>query len=492
MSLMLSVIPGSLLLDLVLFFRLVVVAPVAVSSSTILSCNWSILGVKFLVVRCCVNSRFVMLPFVCFACMLLTATLLETTSSMASLMSLIPMVLCGDFNTVFDRTLDCFGSSSDDTSRESTSALTRLFDSCCVVDIWRYLHPNSSSFTWNRSDVQLATRIDLVGCPYPWVSAVSTCDIVPCSFSDHCAVLYSFSIPDVIPPGPGLWKLNVSILQDADYVQLITEFWLTWQRFQNNFVSLSDWWELGKHKIKELSINYCTKLAKEQRADRALLSHLAVHPKSQVDLGRLSCLGPYQSTLAELSKFDLEAARGAQVRSRTRWVEEGERSTAYFFRLEKKRSADHRISALRESDGTIVSDISGLCDSIFSFYSGLFSSVPTDADACESLLSNMCSTLTSEQSSLCDGLVSVGECSTALLGVAKRKAPGSDGLPMEFYVKFWDVLGADLVCVLNSCYRDRCLSLSQRSGVISLSFKKGDRLDICNWRPIYLLNVDYK
>ena len=76
--------------------------------------------------------------------------------------------------------------------------------------------------------------------------------------------------------------------------------------------------------------------------------------------------------------------------------------------------------------------------------------------------------------------------------MAKRKAPGSDGLPMEFYVKFWHVLGEDLVCVLNSCFNDGCLALSQRSGVISLSFKKGDRLDIRNWRPISLLNVDYK
>ena len=36
------------------------------------------------------------------------------------------------------------------------------------------------------------------------------------------------------------------------------------------------------------------------------------------------------------------------------------------------------------------------------------------------------------------------------------------------------------------------MSLSQRRGVISLTFKKGDRLDARNWRPITLLNVDYK
>ena len=60
------------------------------------------------------------------------------------------------------------------------------------------------------------------------------------------------------------------------------------------------------------------------------------------------------------------------------------------------------------------------------------------------------------------------------------------------YVRFWDILGEDLVCVVNSCYRDGMLSLSQCSGVISLSLKRGDRLDIRNWRPISLLNVDYK
>ena len=70
--------------------------------------------------------------------------------------------------------------------------------------------------------------------------------------------------------------------------------------------------------------------------------------------------------------------------------------------------------------------------------------------------------------------------------MARQKAPGSDGLPAGFYLKFWAVLGNDLVQVLNLCYRSGSLSLSQRRGVISLSFKKGDRLDMQNWRPISL------
>ena len=76
--------------------------------------------------------------------------------------------------------------------------------------------------------------------------------------------------------------------------------------------------------------------------------------------------------------------------------------------------------------------------------------------------------------------------------MARGKLPGSDGLPMEFYVKFWPILGTDLVNVLNSCYLSGVMSLTQRRGLISLIFKKGDRPDPPNWRPITLLNVDYK
>ena len=117
----------------------------------------------------------------------------------------IPTVLCGDFNAVFDRGRDWAGSLlPDDTSRESTATLSRLFDSCCVVDIWLYLHPSASSFTWSRWNGSLSSHIDLVGCPYGWMSSVSSCEITPFPFSDHCAVPFYVSVPDAVPPGPGL------------------------------------------------------------------------------------------------------------------------------------------------------------------------------------------------------------------------------------------------------------------------------------------------
>ena len=56
--------------------------------------------------------------------------------------------------------------------------------------------------------------------------------------------------------------------------------------------------------------------------------------------------------------------------------------------------------------------------------------------------------------------------------MAHRKAPGSDGLPAEFYIRFLDVLGADLVEVFNFCFSAGFLTRSQGREVISLTLRR--------------------
>ena len=168
-----------------------------------------------------------------------------------------PTILAGDFNTVFNRSLDRCGSVVVDTSRESSAAFAQLFKEVCCEDIWRYLHPSSSAFTWSREDGSFFSHIDLIGCPFAWVPSVSACDIVPCLFSEHCALAFSVSVPDVIPHGPGLWKLNVSILEKREYFDIISDFWAQWKYCKPVYSSPAKWWEDGKSKIKGLTISSC-------------------------------------------------------------------------------------------------------------------------------------------------------------------------------------------------------------------------------------------
>ena len=80
----------------------------------------------------------------------------------------------------------------------------------------------------------------------------------------------------------------------------------------------------------------------------------------------------------------------------------------------------------------------------------------------------------------------------ALKKMNSNKAPGPDGLTVEFYVKFWDRLGPYLCRVLNACYRAGEMCESMKTSNRRVIFKKGDCKNLKNWRPISLLNVDYK
>ena len=101
--------------------------------------------------------------------------------------------------------------------------------------------------------------------------------------------------------------------------------------------------------------------------------------------------------------------------------------------------------------------------------------------------------LTAKQKTFCDAQLKEEELFETLKSFRKNKSPGLDGLTAEFYITFWDQLKHMLLHVYENSFSLGILPESLRVGVITLIEKKGkDRLDIANWRPITLLNADYK
>ena len=81
----------------------------------------------------------------------------------------------------------------------------------------------------------------------------------------------------------------------------------------------------------------------------------------------------------------------------------------------------------------------------------------------------------------------------SLQRLAESRAPGTDGLPAEFYKVFWNDISDLFLNSINYAYRSSQLSVTQRRGIIKLIPKKDAEPDLIkNWRPISLLNCDYK
>ena len=101
-------------------------------------------------------------------------------------------------------------------------------------------------------------------------------------------------------------------------------------------------------------------------------------------------------------------------------------------------------------------------------------------------------TLSYDSQEQCEGKITSSECQKAIKLMKNNKAPGSDGLTIEFYKTFWTDMSDTLIDSFNESFNMGHLSFSQNISILSLIFKKWNPEKLKNYRPISLTNVDYR
>ena len=86
-----------------------------------------------------------------------------------------------------------------------------------------------------------------------------------------------------------------------------------------------------------------------------------------------------------------------------------------------------------------------------------------------------------------DGPVTLQECEAAVRDMRKGRSPGPDGIPLEFYLTFWPLIGPLLLDMILYLIRVGSFSRDVISALISLLLKKGkDPVECSSYRPLSL------
>ena len=237
-------------------------------------------------------------------------------------------------------------------------------------------------------------------------------------------------------------------------------------------------------------------MQRRKKAEEALLQ------KKLSSLHKLLCENPTHETIAncyevkmKLEQISLHKTEGAMIRSKARWCEQGERSTRYFFNLEKRNHSNKYITKLRVENGTLTSS-DEILNEEHRYYKRLYTSSRTNPNNRRFDVFFDSSTfpkLSPHQAESCDGLLTKEECYASLKTLSIGKSPGTDGLTAEFYLSFRELLGQELVDSFNYAFEKGEVSISEKRGIFTLIPKKDkNRTLLDNWRPISLLNTDYK
>ncbi len=299
--------------------------------------------------------------------------------------------------------------------------------------------------------------------------------------------------------GPGYWKLNCSVLREAEYVQQIKNT-INVTLENNKITDALLLWDTMKCQIRGESIRYCS-IKKKKRNDE--LKELQM--KQEIQFAEMQ-INPndndkrneYLETSAQIEHIIQEKTNGNVLRCKIRWYEEGEKCSQYFLNLEKRNYNAKCITRLITSEGSMANNDQDILEEEKKFYEKLYhaSNEPVSDEKLDQFLGrsvNSVPRLNEDDKTLLDKEITEQE----LLGIIKScpngKTPGLDGIPIEFYKVFWVNIKEHFVKAVQKAYENGELSLTQKQGNITLLPKKDkDCLLLKNWRPISLLNTDYK
>ena len=424
---------------------------------------------------------------------------------MASWDNTKPILFLGDWNFLDHPHDDTVGRETDETLRppQSFEYLRRLYGLVDAADIY----PSTVRMTRWNVEHSSGTRLDRIyttGNMVEWIIGLTN-EAIPCklptskrhTISDHNIISITLSASST-PRGEGYWKLNTQILKSVQLQQklqvLMNDFITQNKNNPSTFKQYDQLKALLRGTLRDWSADRAKKIHQETQDLKAKIEEytLIIENEQKKEEWKKTAEMLLQAR-RRLAQINQEIAQGAWIRSRAKWDFQADKSTKMYFNLEKSYSTKKHIAQIKDEQGKLTTHPGEIVEVFRQFYQNLYSYREIDTDCLDDLLKNLSLSTDLMTSKRMAKLVNKKEIQKAIKITKRGSSPGPDGLPGEFYKLFPQWWGRILETVYKEIARTGRIPHTMTESFITLLPKKfGDILNAANWRPISLLNSDYK
>ena len=436
-----------------------------------------------------------------------------------------PVVVLGDFNAIEEPGERATLKGNDLVEKHCTSpALKELRIGLQLTDIWRKFHKNEPGWTFRRSNTN--ARLDRIYAQEQLKFSKISVDILP--MGDHAPVIGHVDAdlagtPVAKPKTSSVWKLNCAILSEEEYGDFIKSYISDMAMHPLRERDVGKWWDqVLKPGLKEVTIQYCSRRALKRRKMHDSLQRKL---RETVNAPTLDWTG-YQSLRQEFQSWERSALDGYGVRSRVAYVAEEESSIFHVHKAHKNYQKTI-INKLTTEDGITLTQEDEIKKEITKHFTRMFKNqelADTSLKTCflegirgavrerptpftqpihnsvdQATKASVSSTKASSSNpgseahiNNIESPISLDEILAVLKQMKKNKSPGLDGIPYEFYETFWDVIGPHFLAMVHHVLERGAVLQSQGKAAVRLIPKIPNPVKITDYRPIALLNTDYK
>ncbi len=338
---------------------------------------------------------------------------------------------------MFDQAMDNLGGKQH-TDRE-IDAFRNVVQGTSLSDMWRDLHPNEKQYTWRHLSKAIMRRLDYIFVNEKTHDRVVDCTIKEFPLTDHRSVQMSISM-DKIRRGPSYWKMNNALLKEKEYVDNINQLIDDTVETYGDTLSKQCLWDFCKKQVKDFTLVYSKSKAAMRRDEIGDIkckledasNRLSTEPDNQPLINHVTKLK------CQLDAMHISSTRGAEIRSKALWAQQGEKSNKFFLTLEKIRGKQKTMTSLR-TENTVLTDQKDIMQEQVRFYKELYKKkAGFSKKAVQEFIKDLhLPKLEEGLHDMCDEEITVGECAKALKQMKNDGSPGSDGLTVAWYKVFW-------------------------------------------------------
>lgn len=416
------------------------------------------------------------------------------------------VLLAGDFNFVENTDIDIYtqtplSATAKNCYKYCLKQFMALKNSLMLEDAYRFIDPEGTDVTHYSVTSTRGSRLDRAYLTDLHVASVLNVKHISPRTGDHFWVVVSLASGFFNQDrGQGYYKMNNNILLESDFQNKINKKFTSYKTFFNNCASAKDiltYWDALKLEIAQIAQSFSRSQAKKRR-------QLMTNIDTQIaQLQRQSRV----LTGAQLKrcKLDLENAKAARKAYDQQYIATILSSTPYADqikhmqsvesakKLAKKASINKYMYAMQTPNGMATHNHS-ILDHMQQKYIATFTSQKVIQENIDAFLAECdLKRLTETQAEICEEEITTQEIVDAINALKNNKTPGLDGLSVEFYKLYIDEFSILLKRVYDAAFKSKQLTKSMYTGVISSCYKgKGDRTVDKSWRPLSMLNVDYK
>jgi len=402
-------------------------------------------------------------------------------------------LIMGDLNMVMDPELDRSVTGARPTSQAEQVAwldmVTQLCDGVVPLDVWRTIHGETK--VWTRFDKAhgSSSRLDYIFIRPDWIASVISIQTHPWVGSDHSAVRLMLSLDKPGEIGPGSWKMNPTMLNSR---RITEDLKAIIKNAKWDPESPIQHWI----RLKQTIAAYCKRREgqEERRGEKR-------RRKLVTERTRLENQPPSNNTLRRLChirnaiiKHDEWRAMNYRYNGIAKSQTMRNKLNRQFYQSLPQANARsyQNIETLIREDGSVANTPIEVLKEAGAFYEKLYKAEPVDGAAQDYLLNGVNVKIPRDMRENLGTVLGKKSIVKSISGSSVGRAPGPDGLPNEFYKKFSKCLVKKLRHVMNYYQTEGDPSGQLSDGTVVLIYKKGRTDSLANYRPITLLNSDFK